>query len=51
MNNYNKIQSMSLDKMAEFLRDKICSRIICDETLCENCQDYIEQWLLSEEEE
>ncbi len=52
MNNYEKIKNMSIDEMAEFLKNKNCADgcTIPTHIKCENCIDYLKQWLKSEEE-
>ena len=59
MNNFNKIKSMSVDEMAEFIyRLKDCEDVDCDKcmrnSLCAigiHDKDDVKQWLLAEVEE
>lgn len=56
MNNYEKIKSMTIDKMAEFLQDRSpCDICVCDfddyKCMAIGCKDGIKQWLESEVEE
>lgn len=56
MNNYKKIKSMTIDKMAEFLQDRSpCDICVCDfddyKCMAIGCKDGIKQWLESEVED
>ena len=47
MNNYEKIKSMSVDEMAEFIKSERCSSE-CFGIECSECEEMLKQWLLAE---
>ena len=55
MNNYEKIKTMTLDEMAEFLTDRsACDTCDCDmeenKCMAVGCLDGVKQWLQAESE-
>ena len=50
MNNYERIKSMSVDEMAEFIKSERCVTE-CFGMECSKCKEMLKQWLLAEVEE
>ena len=53
MNNYDRIRNMSIDEMAEWIKNLMCNDgcvIVPATTKCTACLNYLKQWLLAESE-